>query len=334
MKKSVSLSIINSNQMRTILFCLLSLAISPLVAQNAFSDSKSPTDTLWPGNASSASTYELLADTNGGYVLGTNSYNSIAIGQQFHVSAGYIVEGAFYWFPYKKAISNDSISFTLWNMDSLQGYTMAGDNQPCPGTVLSTYKTTTQLVDTSSELDGAFKVTFAEPIAVYSDYIIGFDMSKFTNDSIGIMSTTNGSGNGYELVWEQWGINHSWHTIQASGWNFPALLDIDAMILPIVDMSSAGITETPEINGLRCSLWPNPAAETLHLSISSLVPTDNYNIQILDIQSKLISTISVASTKAQVQTIDIPVNQLPSGSYYCIVTSSMGRIAMKLQIAK
>lgn len=318
-----------------LLLSLATFAQRPVVEQlriPANAQGKAPTDTLWPGNAATASNYVLLADSNGGYVLGTNSYNSIAIGQQFKVSLGYRIEGAFYWIGAKKADANDSITFSVWRMDSLQGYTMTGANQPSPGTVTTSLKTTTQQLDTASTLDGAFLVTFPLAITVMDDYVIGVDFSEFTTDSIGLMSTDNGDGGGLELVWEQWGINNSWHTLQASGWGFPALLDIDAMILPIVDMSTAGRSNSPELNGLSCTLWPNPAHEVMHLVITSNTTFANCSIQLFDLNGKLLLAQNTTGLSGNSQTVDISLDQLAAGYYYCVVAADGARYAMKVAV--
>lgn len=314
-------------------FILFSMMISfqPVLGQSYDLQAKTPTDTLWPGDALTASEYILIPDTLGGYVLGTNSYHSIAIGQQFPVTTSYRIESALYWIGYKRVVADDSITFAIWTMDSLNGYTMAGDHQPGPGTILTRHATTMSQIDTSSSLSGACFITFEQPVIVIDDYVIGIDMSKVTNDSLGLYSTANGDGNGRELVWEQWQLNQTWHTLQASGWGFPALLDIDAMILPVVDLSQAGVNESPVINGLQCSFFPNPVRDNMHLNIHSAVAAEG-RIMITDMAGRLACPEQTTALTPGSNSADLDLNILAPGQYLCLVIAGEARYAMKFVI--
>lgn len=312
-----------------------SFAQKPVLQYGGFtgvSMGKAATDTLWPGNSLSASDFVLVEDSLGGYVLGTNSYHSIAIGQRFPVTTSYMIESAFFWFGYKKVVADDSITFAVWRMDSLNGYTMAGENQPGPGTVLTSFRTSLSQVDTASSLGGAYFVTFDQPVIVIDDYVIGFGMSSFTTDSLGMISTANGDGNGNELVWEQWGINHTWHTLQASGWGFPALLDVDAMILPVVDMTNAGIQQAPVLNGLSCNLWPNPAHRILHLEVTAAEASSQCSVQIMDASGKIVNTHNNSGLQQGINNLEINLETLATGTYFCLVTSGNAKYALKFMV--
>jgi hypothetical protein len=299
-------------------------------------ESKAPTDTLWPGQADTASTFVLIADSSGGYVLGTNSFHDICKGQQFRVdTGGYIIDGAIFWFGEKNVgTGDDSLKFVLWGMDSLHGYTMAGGNQPCPGTELTAITIPMSAVDTSSSLQSAFAVTFPAAITVIDDYMIGFDMSKIGNGTIGLMSTSNGSGGGNELVWEKWSTNNTWHTLQAAGWGFPALLDIDAMILPVIDMSSAGMSEPPMINGISCSAYPNPASETVNLLITLEASSFSNIIEVLDANSRRVFYQNTGMMNPGQNKRSIDVSGWPAGSYICIFYSGSGNYAIRISIGR
>jgi hypothetical protein len=295
---------------------------------------KAPTDTLWPGNAGPASTFVMIADSNGGYVLGTNSYHDVCKAQAFRVDTGYIVEGAMFWFGCKKVLTGDSVRFVLWKMDSLQGYTMAGDEQPSPGTELASVMSCMNDVDTASLLQNAFVVMFPAPVTISEDYLLGFDMSGLTTDSIGLMSTSNGEGGGNELVWEKWSLNGTWHTLQSSGWGFPALLDIDAMILPIVDMSSAGTGEVLHINSLSCQIWPNPAKEGFFIKLKVQLASDNNTICLTDGQGRTLRSLRSFSLTAGEHEVYLPAEGLQAGRYFVVIRAAGAACAISVIITE
>jgi hypothetical protein len=328
--------------MRIFIFCFLMSVFLPIMAQKAYvveqiipnnaKEIKSPIDTLWPGNSLSASNFVLIADSLGGYVIGTNSYHDICKGQQFKVDSGYIIDGAIYWFGTKKIVGGGNLKFIVWRMDSLDGYTMAGENEPSPGTELGYITVSINEVDTSSLLDSTYVVTFPSAIPVIDDYVIGFDMSGLLNDTIGLISTSNGDGNGNELVWEKWYLNNSWHTLQASGWGNPTPLDVDAMILPIVDLSSFGINQAPEINGLRCTAFPMPSVAGFTLNIEVQKASTYNQVEIIDMTGKNILRLDAGSYTEGQNSVYISTENVPSGKYYCIVTADNSKYALGIQV--
>ena len=292
---------------------------------------KAPTDTLWPGNAAPASAFEVLADSNGGYILGTNSYDDLCKAQRFVVDSGYIVEGAIFWFARKTVVNNDSLRLVIWKMDSTEGITSAGSQQKCPGTELAVVKASVQDVDTSSSLGQAYVVWFDAPLAVYEDYAIGFDMSSLQGDSIALWSTSNGSGGGAELVWEKWRTDSNWRTLQAAGWGFPAYLDVDAMILPLVDMSSAGISD--QVNpGFSCQLLGNPVNTSLVIKLTFSADARNNTVRILDQQGKLLMQDHVSHWPAGVLHYTKDVSSLGNGNYFFTMTGSAGSMALPFTV--
>lgn len=313
------------------------MAQRPVYETGRFSATSLPkavTDTLWPADAASASGYVLIADSLGGYVLGTNSYQSVAIGQHYPVTTSYRIIGGLFWFGYKKVLADESLTFSVWRFDSLTGYTMAGEDQPGPGTRLTGFTTTLSNVDTASSLLGAYCVTFDSSVVVLDDYLIGVDFSTFSGDSLALVSTANGDGKGKELVWEQWGLNNTWHTLQASGWGYPALLDVDAMILPLVDLSQAGIGQAPLINGIRCSLWPNPVTDQLHVTLNTLAEENDVEILLFDLTGKSVQSLRAGRLEAGTHEFSLAADGLADGSYLCVISTGTARYATRFIITR
>jgi hypothetical protein len=325
-----------------LLSTVLSLCIFSVFAQRSAyelkkfespSHTKAPMDTLWPGNADNAASFVLIADSNGGYVLGTNSYHTIACGQQFKVTTSYKITGAIVWLGSKKVITDDTLTFAVWRMDSVNGYTLAGSDQPAPGTLLTSYTTTLSQVDTASLLDNAYFLTFDQPIIVIDDYLMGIDYSKFTTDTLGLVSSANGEGNGGELVWEKWGLNDTWHTIQASGWGYPALLDIDAMILPVIDLADAGVFHSDATDGITCRILSNPASDKLNIDIYVDAVSSKGEVSIYNLNGALISNSSMSLAQGN-NLISRDLTSLSSGSYICLLNIEGQKIALKFSVVR
>jgi hypothetical protein len=322
------------------MLCAILYAQRPVEVKNQYKGTtvlpKSVSDTLWPGNALSATDFVLIADSNGGYVLGNNSYHDICKGQQYKVDSGYVIIGAVYWFGAKQVApgSDDSIRFVVWRMDSLQGYTSMGYGYRSPGSELASVTVAMHEVDTASSLSGASAVTFPLPATILDDYVIGFDMSRMHTDTVGLVSTTNGAGGGAELVWEKWGINNTWHTLQASGWGFPALLDIDAMILPIIDLTEYGIQHAPLIHGVRCLAYPNPASDNFTAEISLETPSSSSRIEILDHTGRTFLLQDTGPMEKGINTIHFDTSSWPCGHYILIYYGYPGRYALSLVISR
>ncbi len=153
---------------RLLLLGMVVLAAGYIYGQRAMSEgimmpkqqvvtAKVPTDTLLPGNWEYSTSYALYTAQGGGYVAGVNGYGDFAKGQQFLVDVPYNIEGVMIWFGAKELVSPDgALKFMIWDLDGTTGHTMAGANQPCPGTVLNSDNVLMSLIDTGSFLADAY----------------------------------------------------------------------------------------------------------------------------------------------------------------------------------
>jgi len=308
---------------------------------------KTPNDTLLPGNVENLSVpeYELLPSDNGGYVLGSNGWNDKCKCQQYKVSYlppsyYYHIEGAIYWFGYKRADSSGLIRFAIWNMDSLKGTTYNysdssfSHNQPSPGTLFVAITDTVKNVDTSSNLSLAHIVLFPFPVLVTSDYCIGFDISNIGYDSIALVSTSQGQGGKLQLVWEQWSSNNKWYTLQGAQWDSDTL-DIDAMILPIIDNTVGCVENGDYISGVKLSQsYPNPNPGECTISYELEKPQPSASIQILDMQGKLVYSYDDLETSSGVHNKVIDVSMLKNGTYFYILSAGNAHMAKKMIISR
>lgn len=299
-------------------------------------DVKIATDTLLPGNLSGNWTDSihpvLITSDNGGFVLGNNGYGDRSKGELFPVSQSYLLQGGIFWFGYKSVTGTpDTIKFVAWDMNGWGGSTLAGENdQACPGTYSAFVKVALDAVDTAQQFTNAYVATFGSPVIMYYDYVLGFDMSAFADDTIGMVSSTSGEGDSLERVWEQWS-NGKWYTLQAAGYNDNSL-DIDAMIFPIVDMTGAGLCDSPFVNGTRLSVYPNPVSDILTIFAETEQPSKSISIRILDAGGRLIKDMGTLSAQSLSTGITLDVASLPAGSYYILLSADSHRQAQRVVI--
>jgi len=310
-----------------------------LPKQNISYLAKTPNDTLLPGNLSNLVTpeYVLIPSDNGGYVLGTNGWNDKCKCEQFKVTYNYHIEGAIYWFGYKRADSAGLVRFAIWNMDSVNGTTYdtaTHTGQTSPGTIFVAVTDTTKNIDTSSIYSQAHIVMFPFPVLVTSDYCIGFDMSNIGGDSIALISTNKGQGGNLQLVWEQWSTNNRWYTLQGAQWDSGSM-DIDAMIFPIID-NTVGCVENDEfISGVKLSQsYPNPTPGECTISYELATPQSSASIRILDLQGKQVYYSEDLEKSQGIHKKIIDVAHLANGTYFYVLSAGTAHLAKKMSISK
>jgi hypothetical protein len=313
--------------------------------QSAFSQHKTVNDTLLPGNlpaihSDTITSYSMLTSDNGGYILGTNGWHDKCKCEEFKVTYNYHIEGAIYWFGFKRADSLGLIKFAIWNMDSLKGTTYSYadtsflTNQKCPGTLVVALTDSVKNVDTSSYLEQAHVVMFPFPVLIASDYCIGFDMSNIGYDSIALVSTSQGQGGKLQRVWEQWSSDNKWYTLQGAQWDGDTL-DVDAMILPVIDNTAGCVENGDYISGMKLSQsYPNPSYDKCTFSYEFLTPPASASIEILDQNGRRVYLNKNISAGKGINTKTIDVSGFANGTYYYILSTDFSRIAKKMTISR
>jgi hypothetical protein len=295
--------------------------------------SKTPTDTLLPGNFANATGLSIYS-INGaaGYVAGSNEFNDAVKAQQFIVtpSTGYAIEGASFWFAAKdKAGTPNDVTFRVWDMDGTTGETFSGSNQTCPNTVLGSTTLSVDDIDTVNET----YVTFPTPIIVTSDYAIGIDIENTYDDTVALITTKDGDGGGFELAWEKWS-NGSWYTMMAAWGDGTTGIDFDLCIFPIVDMSSANITDNYYVFGMKMTTYPNPARNEATLAYELENNSDNVVVTIVNERGRLVRTIEQGAQNKGSYTLNLDLSDLASGNYFCNLSSNGQRLIKRMVIVK
>ena len=305
-----------------------------LQKQTPFTQSKTPNDTLLPGNLPNVPLpeYVMLASDNGGYILGTNGWNDKCKCQQYKVTYSYHIEGAIYWFGYKNIVDTGLIKYAIWNMDSLKGTTADTNHQPCPGTLFVAISDSTTHIHIDTVLLQSHIVMFPFPVLVNADYCIGFDMSEMKEDTIALVSTNKGQGGNKELVWEQWSTDNKWYTLQGAQWD-SGTVDVDAMILPIIDNTAGCVEYGDYISGMKLSQsFPNPGKDECTISYEFLTPPSRASIEILDQSGRRVYYNENITTHEGVNKALINVSGFKNGMYFYILSSGTSHMAKKMII--
>jgi hypothetical protein len=84
--------------------------------------------------------------------------------------------------------------------------------------------------------------------------------------------------------------------------------------------SIAGINE---IQGLEALIYPNPATDELYYEFGNKL-NDNYRIQIIDLEGKILYTDSISNSKGKIE-----VSAIKNGYYFFTILNSSGEFVVK-----
>lgn len=213
---------------------------------------KAPTDTLQPASFSTG-TPALYGFTEGGYCFGNSPLHDRAFAQKYLVPQSYWIYGVALYIGAKQVIgSPDTLAVNFYRLEG-PGIDTSGAVGNAPDTVFHSVMITTSLIDTS----GLTFVMFPDSFVAFVDYAMGIDISEMNDDTIGLVTTTNGDAMHSQLSWEKYA-NGTWHTVlEPTNWG----MDLDFGIFVITDMSTATIGDDYFMDGIKLSQnQPNPAS--------------------------------------------------------------------------
>lgn len=320
---------------RTILLIALMLSVSFLMAQKQvgnvtpmnpinFSNAKTPTDTLMPTSFSTGSP-TLYGAQNGGYVVGTNGYGDLAKAQLFYVDEPYSIEGCLVWVGVKDIVGTaNTTKFVVYTATGT-GTASTGTVNTAPGTELASVTVSMSDLDTSLSLSGAHVFTLTTPVAVTDMYYVGMDFTDTYDDTLGIVSTTDGDASGTELAWEKWD-DGTWVSMLYA---WP--LDFDLGFFPIVNMSQS--IQTSPINGVICNMYPNPAYGVTIIEYQLTQSSSNVEINILDVTGKLVKSFNEGAKEPGKYNVTFNASELQPGNYFYTINAGNGsKFAKKFQV--
>jgi hypothetical protein len=100
----------------------------------------------------------------------------------------------------------------------------------------------------------------------------------------------------------------------------------------VVDMSSAGISKPPRINGIRCKAYPNPVSDEFTIEINLESSAANNFLEILDASGKRFLQQSLGPLSTGTSSISLDACNWPCGSYFCILYSDQNHYAIRVSV--
>lgn len=320
---------------KTILSIALMLCVSFLMAQKQvgnvtpmnpinYSYAKTPTDTLMPTSFESGSP-ALYGSQGGGYVVGTNAYGDLAKAQLFYVDNPYKIEGCLVWVGAKEIVGTPNTTKFVVYAANGTGTAESGTVNTAPGTELASVTISMSDLDTSLSLAGAHVFTLDDPVYVTDMYYVGMDFTNTYDDTLGIVSTTDGDALGTELAWEKWD-DGTWYSMLYA---WP--LDFDLGFFPIVDMTQS--IQTSPINGVICNIYPNPAYGVTSIEYQLTQSSSNVEINILDVTGKLVKSFNEGAKEPGKYNVTFNASDLQPGNYFYTINAGNGsKFAKKFQV--
>jgi hypothetical protein len=277
-------------------------------------------DTLKPASFNTG-TPVLYKFFEGGYSFGVNKMSDRAFAQTYKVTSSYIVDGIAFWAGAKQQIGDaDTLNVIFYQLGG-PGSDTSGPAIDAPDTAYRISQITVDQVDTGS----LTLVLFNDSVLVLTDYAVGVDLSNINDDTLGIVTTTDGDALGTQLSWNKWS-DGTWHTILESiNWG----MDLDLGIFVIVDNTSANIDDHYFVDGIKLSCDPNPA--TVHSKIQyEIQDKAKVTLEIFDVNGRMVDVYHEGEQAAGKHTIRVDLNKLHSGIYYYSLQAGSHRLTKKL----
>ncbi len=315
--------------MKKLLFSLSFLSLGAVYAQNQISSSVKLKSPIFPHQTEKAmdtiSTYMDRATGyftysagSSGFVFGTSNISSETAVHFSDVGVARVSE-AFVYFSYKNIVNTpDTFNILVYN---------AGADS-MPSTILTGAIVPVADVNTSGL---PVIVGFPSYTAQSGDFLISVEYSSNVNDTLSLYSTntsnTSGGPDGNmekrvrQKVMGTWMRAYDIWTIGGLPYN------ADVLIIPIVDIQSAGIQELGSFKFQAA--YPCPANEAVNLDLE-LSNTSQLNIKIMDARGALIHEETL--TGSGMQTFRYATDNLTNGQYYYILQSDSETIGSKFQV--
>lgn len=252
-----------------------------------------------------------------GYASGNNAYGDLAKVQVFSISNTSAVEGAIIWMGYKNTTSanpNSQLKINLYDLKSTATGLGATALKLSPDSILRSVTIGINDIDTSDIYqNGANVFLFNSPAYFDTLFAVGFDFSLLAGgDTVACYTNTNGDSDSLENAWEQVS-DSSWATMLRN-WG----LNVDFAIFPIIDATQTGLSTKPA-NDFNFSIFPNPSADFITLTLNGYAQNKQANYVIVDSNGKTVLSGNVVNNNP------IGIKDISNGLYYIIVYNTSGK---------
>jgi hypothetical protein len=287
--------------------------------------------------------YQDTSISQGGQTIPLTLITS-GLGRGFIANDPYNVTGAMIWFHKKHGVNaspadlNVSLHAIAEDVAITSASSQSGDG-PGPGAELATVSLPFDDIDTSSTVLPRTIVSFDSPVWVNGDMAIVVDIEPLYGasvDTVVVLNEASGTslGDGTYTYIRQAALNLPvaplWIAASANG------LEVDMAIFAIVEESGVGIEEQGFVSGVKMTTYPNPAlsGDVVRVQYGLESAAERVEINIVDMNGKLVHTIAEGDRAAGIHTVEIPAGTLTAGSYIYSLQANGGRIAKRLEILK
>jgi len=257
----------------------------------------------------------LYTSPNGGFAFGNNGYNDRVKAQTFQVENPVTLTEVLIEFGaviYSSANPESVVNVNIY--DNYGSGILVGSETPqdsvAPDSILASITIpVSQLVDDGSFSIADFSLT---PIIVGNNFSIGLDLTQLAaEDSVGLVSTTDGDASGNNNAWELTS-DSVWFQVAESAYSWG--LEVQLAIFAVVEIDApASVVEQT----IAASLYPNPCSEYLNLS---LLAQGTYNVELIDGTGRVVLSASVKGSNNM-----LDLSHLESGLYIVSISDKSVR---------
>jgi flagellar hook assembly protein FlgD len=113
-------------------------------------------------------------------------------------------------------------------------------------------------------------------------------------------------------------------------------LFVNLAIFAVVAESPNSIEEQGYMNGVKVTMYPNPAVSSENVTIQYGLETSakNVDLSIVNVNGQVVYTAAQGAKASGIYTMNVPAGTLSSGSYIYVLNADGARIAKRMEILK
>ena len=294
--------------------------------------------------------------SNSGYVFGTNELVDPTQGSQFNLeyARGFIVNdpftviGAGFIFGSKEDVSGAPVAAEarLYNIAPNRAIgTQASTAPDADGPAASVLASADlAFADADTTFPNITWVDFDSEAWVPSDFIIGLNIAALYNganpaDTLALLADADGDSDG-DYTFTRIGLSPTSPASQTL-WAKSGVLLVDGLannlaIFAVVAESPNSIEEQGFLNGVKATMFPNPAVSSDNVTIQYGLETaaKNVELSIVNVNGQVVYTSAEGAKASGLYNLNVPAGTLSSGSYIYVLNADGARIAKRMEILK